>query len=135
MNTSDELIGTIVLVHPLMTSDPEEKSGQVGVITGTELGNDNIYVGFGHRGQGLYGTDALLMLKPLAQIEQNFQEHKDELNIADYKTLFQISLLRSFAQSPANIKTAMSLALSSETVRNLSMRTVEDAMGLRRNQY
>ena len=134
LNPEEQLIGQPVMVHPALTSDPAGKSGQVGIITATELENDNIYVGFGRKGQGLYGTDALLILKPLEQIEQNLEERKNDLNIADYKALFQISLLRSFAQSPANIKTAMSLALQSETVRNLSMRTVEDAIGLNRHQ-
>ena len=135
LNPEEELIGQPVLVHPRLTGDPAGKTGQVGIITGTELENDNIYVGFGRRGHGLYGTDALLMLKPLEQIQQNFEAHKNELSTAEFKALFQISLLKSFAQSPANIKTAMSLALTSETVRNLSMRTVEDAMGLSRNPY
>jgi hypothetical protein len=122
-------------VHPELTKDPAGKSGQVGIITGTELENDNIYVGFGRKGQGLYGTDALLILKPASQLKDALQEHKQELSVGDYKALFQISLLQEFRQSTANTKTAMSLALQSETVRNLSMRTVEDAMGLSRNQY
>jgi hypothetical protein len=56
---ADELIGQLAVVHPELTKDPAGKSGQVGIITGTELENDNIYVGFGRNGQGLYGTDAL----------------------------------------------------------------------------
>jgi len=134
MNTSDELIGQLVLVHPQLTNDPAGKSGQVGIITGTELENDNVYVGFGRNGQGLYGTDALLLLKPAAQIKDLLQEHKQELSVADYKALFQISLLQEFKQSTANIKSAMSLALQSETVRNYSMRSVEDALGFSRHQ-
>lgn len=131
LNPSEELIGQLVLVHPQLTGDPAGKSGQVGIITGTELEHDNIYVGFGRNGQGLYGTDALLLLKPAAQIKDLLQEHKQALSVADYKALFQISLLQEFKQSTANIKSAMSLALQSETVRNLSMRSIEDALGLR----
>jgi hypothetical protein len=134
LNPSDELIGQLVLVHPRLTGDPAGKSGQVGIITGTELENDNIYVGFGRSGQGLYGTDALLLLKPAAQIKDLLTEHKQELSVADYKALFQITLLQEFRQSTANIKTAMSLALQSETVRNMSMRSIEDALGLRQQQ-
>lgn len=134
INPSEELIGQPVLVHPELTSDPAGKSGQVGLITGTDLENDNVYVGFGRNGQGLYGTDALLLLKPNEQIKQNLQEHKSALSVNDYKSLFQISLLQELRPSTANIKTAMSLALQSETVRNLSMRSVEDALGLRQQQ-
>lgn len=131
---AEELIGQLVLVHPQLTGDPAGKSGQVGIITGTELENDNIYVGFGRNGQGLYATDALLLLKPAAQIKDLLQEHKQDLSVTDYKALFQISLLQEFKKSTANIKSAMSLALQSETVRNFSMRSIEDALGLRQQQ-
>jgi len=134
MYTSDELIGTLVLVHPQLSNDPAGKSGQVGIITGIELENDNIYVGFGKRGQGLYGTDALLLLKSAEQLKALLHEHKQELSVTDYQALFQIALLKEFRPTTANIKTAMSLALQSETVRNYSMRSIEDTLGLRQQQ-
>jgi len=132
---ADELTGQLVLIHPGLTTDPAGKSGQVGIITGTDLHNDNVYVGFGRGGQGLYGTDALLMLKDPSKIKELLQTHKAELSVADYKAMFQISLLQEFKQSTANTKTAMSLAMENETVRNLSMRSVEDALGLHRDNY
>jgi len=134
INPSEELIGQLVLVHPQLTSDPAGKSGQVGIITGTELENDNIYVGFGRNGQGLYGTDALLILKPPEQLKQILQENKTALSFEDHKALFQIALLKEFRPTTANIKTAMSLAMQSETVRNYSMRSIEDALGLSQHQ-
>jgi hypothetical protein len=134
MNPSDELIGQLVLVHPGLTSDPAGKSGQVGIITGTDLENDNVYVGFGHNGQGLYGTDALLLLKAPEKLKELLQAHKPELSVADYKALFQISLLQEFRQSTANIKSALSLALQNETVRGYSLQSLEDKLGLRRQQ-
>jgi hypothetical protein len=132
---ADELIGQLVLVHPELTKDPSCKRGQVGIITGTELENDNIYVGFGRNGQGLYGTDALLLLKPAEEIKDLLQTNKQELTVTDYKAVFQIALLQEFLPSTSKIKTAMSLALHSEAVRNLTMRSVEDALGLRRENY
>jgi hypothetical protein len=69
------------LVHPELTKDPAGKSGQVGIITGTELENDNIYVGFGRNGQGLYGTDALLLLRPAEQLKDLLHEQKQQLSI------------------------------------------------------
>ena len=70
LNPEEELIGQPVLVHPELTKDPAGKSGQVGIITGTELENDNIYVGFGRKGKGLYGTDALADLKAIGANQQ-----------------------------------------------------------------
>jgi len=135
MNTTDELTGQIVLIHPDLTTDPAGKAGQVGIITGAELEEEIIYVGFGRNGHGIYGTDAVLLLKPNEQIRQNLQEQQAALNVNDYKALFQISLLQELRPSTPNIKTAMSLALQSETVRNLSMHSVEDMLGRRRDQY
>ncbi|MDP9079961.1 MAG: hypothetical protein M3O71_21250 [Bacteroidota bacterium] len=135
MQTSDELIGTLALVHPQLPNDPAGKQGQVGIITDANLKNETIEVRFGKNGKGIYGTDALLLLRPAEQLKRNLELHKQELNESDYKTLFNISLLQEFKQSTANIKSAMSLALQSEAVRNLSMYTFEEALGLRRNQH
>jgi hypothetical protein len=132
---ADELIGQLVMVHPELTGDPAGKSGQVGIITGTELENDNIYVGFGRNGQGLYGTDALLLLRPAEQLKDLFHEQKQQLSISDHKAVFQIALLQELIPTTAKIKTAMSLALQSDTVRNLALRSVEDALGLQRGNY
>jgi hypothetical protein len=132
---ADELIGQLAVVHPDLTSDPAGRPGQVGIITGTDLENDNVFVGFGRNGQGLYGTDALLLLKPAYQIKQNLEAHKAGLSLEDNKALFQISLIQELHPSAANMKTALSLALQSETVRNLSLRSVEDALGLQRDNY
>ena len=134
MDTSDELTGQLALIYPDLATDPARKAGQVGIITGAELTDEIIYVGFGRNGHGIYGTDAVLLLKPNEQIRQNLREHQADLNVNDYKALFQISLLQELKPSTANIKTAMSLALQSETVRNFSMRSVEEALGLRRDQ-
>ena len=134
MNSSDELTGTLVLVHPKLTNDPAGKSGQVGIITGADLANDDIFVGFGRSGQGVYGSDALLTLKPAEQLKELLQRHQLQLSIPDYKALFQISLLQEFRQSTANIKTAMSLALQNETIMGHSMQSLEDRLGLRRQQ-
>ena len=134
MYTSDELIGTLVLVHPALSNDPAGKTGQVGIVTGADLDNDNIFVGFGRNGQGIYGSDALLILKPAEQLKELLQKKMLELSVPDYKALFQISLLQEFRQSTANTKTAMSLALQNEIVMGYSMQSLEDKLGLRRQQ-
>jgi hypothetical protein len=134
MHTSDELIGTLVLVHPQLTNDPAGKNGQVGIITGADLQNDDIFVRFGRSGQGVYGSDALLLLKPAQQLKELLGQNKLTLNDADYKALFQISLLQEFRESTANIKTAMSLALQNETVMGYSMQSLEEKLALGRHQ-
>ncbi|HEY4196249.1 MAG TPA: hypothetical protein VGM63_11985 [Mucilaginibacter sp.] len=132
-NIADELMGQYVLVHPELNGDPANKAGQVGVITGVDLENDNVYVGFGKNGQGLYGTDALLILRHHSRIKDVLQVV--ELNVNDHKALFQLALLQELRQSPANTKTAMSLAMQSETVRKHSMQSIENFLGRDQPQY
>jgi hypothetical protein len=131
MQTADELIGTMVLVHPQLSNDPAGKAGKVGIISGADLEQDNIFVGFGRDGQGVYGSDAVLLLRPAEQLKDILELHKPDLNAKDYGTLYQIALLKEFRQSTANIKTAMSLAMQNETVLNYGMQTLEDKLGLK----
>lgn len=133
MTTDEELTGTLVLVHPQLPA-PAGKSGHVGIITGADLNNGDIHVSFGRNGRGLYGTDALLLLKPPDQLKDLLQNRKHELSAPDYKALFQIALLQEFKPSTANIKSAMSLALQNETVLNHSMHSLEEQLGLKQ-QY
>ena len=128
------MIGTLVLVHPNLTNDPAGKQGQVGIITDANLQDETIEVRFGKNGKGVYGTDALLLLRPSEQLKETLEQHKHDLPENDYKALFNISLLQEFKQSTSNIKSAMSLALQSETVRNLSMETLEDRLKLQQHQ-
>lgn len=135
MNRSDELAGTLVLVHPELTKDPAGRPGQIGVITGTDHHGDNAYVGFGKSGQLMYGLDALLVLKPSADIQRGMTENAGKLNINDHNALFRMALLQDYNPIAVNIKTALTLALQSETVRNLATRSVEDMLGIKQEHY
>ncbi len=52
MNRTDELPGTLVLIHPDLTKDPAGRPGQIGVITDTDRNGDNAFVGFGKKRPG-----------------------------------------------------------------------------------
>jgi hypothetical protein len=64
MKPTDELTGTSVLVHPDFDDDPAQQQGQVGMITGADLENDDVYVSFGKGENARYSTNALLVFKP-----------------------------------------------------------------------
>ena len=70
-------------------------------------------------------------MKPPAIIYQQLEEQKASLNTNDYKAMFQIALMLEYQSSSANIKNAIGLALKSEVVRNHSMTSLEDALGLK----
>jgi len=130
MNQTDELTGTLVLVHPDLTKDPAGRPGEPGVITGLDQHGDNAYVSFGKSGQLMYGLDALLVPRPRAEIQETLSRHGSELSLADHTALFRIALLQDYNPSSANIKTAFSLALQSETVRKYGMQSVQEALNL-----
>jgi hypothetical protein len=132
MNRTDELAGTLVIVHPELTKDPAGRPGQIGVVTGTDHHGENAYVGFGRNGQGTYGLDALLVLQRPIKIQEALRDPK--LNISDHTALFRIALLQDYNPTMANIKTALNLAMQSETVRKLATVSVEEQLRLK-HQY
>jgi hypothetical protein len=127
MNRTDDLTGSLVLVHPELQDDKAKKQNQIGMITHADLENDNVIVSFGKGEQALYSTDALLTLKPANDIYRDLLSNNKELNKADFKALFQISLLQEYGSS-TQTKTAMELAMKNDTLRNFSMVTLEDSL-------
>jgi hypothetical protein len=127
MNSSDDLTGSLVLVHPDLQEDMANKQNQIGMITHADLANDNIIVSFGKGEQALYSSDALLILKPANDIYRALMTSHKHLETEDYKALFQISLLQDYGSS-GQTKTAMELAMKSDVLRNYSMVTLEDAL-------
>src|SRR5882757_6138930 len=127
MNNTDDLTGSLVLVHPDLQDDKAGKQNQIGMITHADLINDNVIVTFGKGEQALYSTDALLTLKPANDIYRALLTSHKSLEKEDYKALFQISLLQDYG-SPGKTKTAIELAMKNETLRNFSMVTLEESL-------
>jgi hypothetical protein len=130
MNTANELRGAMVLIHPDLTADPAGKSGQIGVITGYEPENDNVYVGFGKGGQGLYGTDAVLMLRNARAILDDLARHKKDNTITDYGGLYKIALIQDNHPDAAGAVQALEIARSNKNTLAFATRSVEQLLGL-----
>lgn len=122
---TDELAGTLVLVHPDLPEDPAKRQGQVGMITGTDLDKDDVFVSFGHGEQALYSADALMVLKPAENIYTTLMAHRTHMAYDDFKTLFQINLLQQHG-GPDAVKKAMTMAIGNNSLRDNSMQTLED---------
>jgi len=127
MNRTDDLTGTLVLVHPDLQDDPANRQNHIGMITHADIANDNFIVSFGKGEQALYSSDALLILKPANDIYRDLLSHQKELEKADFKALFQISLLQEHGTSGQN-KSAIMLAMQNDILRSYSMFTLEDAL-------
>jgi hypothetical protein len=130
MDTANELRGTMVLIHPDLTRDPAGKSGEVGVVTGYEPENDNVYVGFGKGGQGLYGTDAVLVLRNGPAIFDEFAQQKPYMSADDAGIVFKIGLFQDASPSPGNTVIALELAAKNPVVRQMVTRSLEHQLGI-----
>lgn len=127
---TNELRGTMVLIHPDLTRDPAGKSGQLGVITGYEPDNDNVFVGFGKAGQGLYGTDAVLVLRNGPAILAELAEQKKYLSVDDADTVFKIGMFEEVSSTPTNTRIALEFAKNNPVVRQMVTRSLEYLLGI-----
>lgn len=105
-------------------------SGRVGVITAFEPEQDNVYVGFGQQGQGLYGTDTVLVLRNAPAIFSAVAQHKKDNTIADHKALYKIALIQDNHPTAADTIRALELAATNQTILPYATQSVEALLGL-----
>jgi hypothetical protein len=130
MNKSDELTGTLVLVHPGLTNDPADKQNQIGIITSADLENDNVFVSFGRDGQALFAANALLVLQKPRTIHFNAMQNAAQLETPDFKGLLRISMLAD-STLMKDRRLAMEMAKGNPVILEHSMASLEDELGIR----
>ena len=133
MKPTDELTGTSGLVHPDFDDDPAQKQGQVGMITGADLANDDIYVSFGKGENARYSTNALLVFKPAEVIYDLLMNDARKASQADFKALFQVNLMQQHGLTPL-VRKAMDFVKDNKVVRELSMDTLENQLAINQNR-
>ncbi|SDF11255.1 hypothetical protein SAMN05216464_1134 [Mucilaginibacter pineti] len=124
-----ELIGKMVLVHPELTTDPVNKQGKVGMITGVDLDSDTISVAFGGLKPGLYSSDALLVLKPHNELYQDLLEKHKKLDMQDFKTLLRINMLQENGTAKQQ-SSALEMAMSTSKVLDFSTVSLQESLDL-----
>lgn len=129
----EDLTGHLVMVHPNLTSDPVNQQGEIGIITSANLEKDEVYVGFGTNKLGLYSTDALLVLKPHQELYRDLLTQVKNLETPDFKTLMEISLLQEKG-GVSHLRDAMELASSNEKTLAFSTISLQDKLGLSRQE-
>ena len=127
MKPTDELTGMLVLVHPELTQDPANNQGKIGIITGAELEQDDVYVSFGKGEQALYSTDALLVFNPEKDLYTTIMTDAREAGPEVFKTLFQINLMQQHGTTSV-MKKAMEMVADNKILRDLSMDTLENRL-------
>jgi hypothetical protein len=123
---TEDLKGTPVLVHPELAHDPAGKQNQIGIISHTDLVNDDVFVSFGYE-TALYATDALLMLLPQLEIYQYTNEMAFELALPDLKTLTQIELLLRYGTAITH-ETALQLARDNKNIQPFCLDTLQNQL-------
>jgi hypothetical protein len=123
---TEDLKGTPVLVHPELAHDPAGKQNQIGIISHTDLVNDDVFVSFGYE-TALYATDALLMLLPQLEIYQYTNEMAFEFALPDLKTLTQIELLLRYGTAITH-ETALQLARDNKNIQPFCLDTLQNQL-------
>jgi hypothetical protein len=129
MNQSDDLTGTLVLVHPELPEDPVNKQGQMGMIMFAEPEKDDFYVTFGKNERALYSGDSLLVFKKPGEIYKGLMSDTKNLSIPDFKALHRIGMLLDNGTSQGS-KDAMKLAAENPGVHSRAMETLQSKLGL-----
>ncbi|OKS89658.1 hypothetical protein [Mucilaginibacter polytrichastri] len=132
MNPSEELRGTLALVHHELTDDPAKRQGQIGMITDIDLDQDDVFVSFEKGHQAKYSTDALLVLRNHKDVYRDLMSNATNMDGPDFKALFQLNLLQQ-SGSAKDLRSAMDIAQSNEKIRDYSMSSLEDKLGVVRD--
>lgn len=109
-----------VLINPDLQSDPENKQGELGIITAAIVGQDEFYVGFDDKVVGLYSADTLLVLEDRENIYEYLTENRMELGKSDFTALLNIVLFQSYG-GPDHQKQALTLALKHPIIREFAL--------------
>jgi hypothetical protein len=122
----DPLKGTVVLVHPDLAHDPVNRQNHIGVISHSDLMNDDVFVNFDGI-QGLYATDALLVLKPPEEIHQQLAEMAYETPLAELKALTQIDLFLRYGGENKE-KMAMEIAKANPVIQRFCLEQLNERL-------
>ncbi|HWK55719.1 MAG TPA: hypothetical protein VNQ80_00195 [Parapedobacter sp.] len=91
----EKLVGTSVMVHPELTTDPVNMQGHLGTISHVIYEDNSVYVKFKNHVIGLYDTNALLMLVPVDMAIDKLRSDIDMLNmnasdVVDIMEMYQL---------------------------------------------
>lgn len=127
----NEIQGTYVQVHPQL-DDPVGRQGQIGMITYTDLEKDDVYISFEKGQQGLYSSDALLVMRKSNEIYGDTISKVSELSTPDFKMLLEISLKMQSSNAQEH-RTALEMSLTNETTRQFSQISLQERLGITNN--
>jgi hypothetical protein len=121
----DQLINTPVMVHPELTHDPVNQQRNIGLINHIVYENDEVYVRFKPDITGVYSADALLLLRPPAQILASLKAGIEAMDRRDIIELLNIYLLQESGQ-PDAIQEAMYMPIFNDALWEKALISLQD---------
>ncbi len=134
MNEQTELTGTVVLVHPNLLNDPFDKKNQVGVIISADLENDDVMVGFSDKSEGLFSTDALLVLKDVADIRRAAGYDFTLMPREDYYDIMEVCVMAELSGYSGR-RMAVELSRESPMAQEYTMQRLDEALGRNHHKH
>jgi len=132
--TDQELLGTLVLVHPDLEDHPAGREGDIGIVAYIDGQKNEIYLRFTDEAEAVYPSDALFLLKEREQIFPREGSGTNAATLNDYKDLYKIAMLQDMGRS-TDIWNALEVARDNPGVWQASLVSVEESLGLRNNRY
>ena len=131
---NEGLRGTLVLVHPELEYDPDERKNEIGIIVNSDLENDDVLVSFQDNEYDLFTSDALLVFLPAEQIHQNLADLAYETSFPDLKALTQIDLFLRYGSGDTQFK-ALEMARDNKKIQPLCLESLADQTRRDLSQY
>ena len=131
---NQDLLGTLVLVHPNLENHPAGREGDIGIVAYVDEPQNEVYLRFTDEAEAIYPSDGLFLLKEREQIFSGESAGTNAATLNDYKDLFKIATLQDLGRS-TDIWNALEIARDNPGIWPASLVSVEETLGLRHNQY
>jgi hypothetical protein len=132
--TNNELLGTLVLVHPDLKDHPAGREGDIGIVAYVDSPHNQVYLRFTDEAEAVYPSDALFMLKNKEKLFSEKLAGGSDMKLDNYKDLYKIATLQDMGRGK-DIWTALEIARDNPEIWKNSLVSVEESLGLRHNQY
>ncbi|MBS1532754.1 MAG: hypothetical protein JSU01_20800 [Bacteroidetes bacterium] len=118
-----------MLVRPDLTIDPANKKNEVGVIRSADLRHDNFVVRFSDGSEGLFSSDALLVLRDTNEIRRDADYDETLLFREDYFDIMEACFLAESC-GLSGLRAAVELSQKCPMALEYTMRPLNDELSL-----
>lgn len=123
----ENLVGTTVMIHPELTSDPIHMQGRFGAINHVLYEDWSSYVLFQNQMLGLYTNDALLMLVPPEVLVEKLRKDIYELDMDPSEVVDILEMYQLHTSSNASLQQeALDWAMTHDKISKAIVFSVQD---------